>query len=273
MLFSTMKRLIKSTPVVRRNVTRLSYEALSRFYDDPRLVVMNYGYASLDGVGRTLDLAPEDEWNRFPLQLYHQAASGVELLGRQVLEIGCGRGGGAEFVARTMGPELVVGSDISGSAVTFARKRHGPTANLRYAQADAEALPFDAGSYDAVINVESSHCYGHMDRFLAEVDRVLAPGGHLLFADLRDAEDAPTLEAALRSARGMTPMHLEDITANVAAALDHTAAQKETLLSTMPGPLRGLFRDQSGHPDGAMYRAFAAGQRVYLRAVLQKEAS
>jgi ubiquinone/menaquinone biosynthesis C-methylase UbiE len=42
---------------------------------------------------------------------------------------------------------------------------------------DAENLPFPQVSFDAVINVESAHCYGSIERFLAEVHRVLRPGG------------------------------------------------------------------------------------------------
>ena len=38
---------------------------------------------------------------------------------------------------------------------------------------------------DVVLNVESSHCYGSMPRFLAEVRRVLEPRGYFLHADFR----------------------------------------------------------------------------------------
>ena len=56
-------------------------------------------------------------------------------------------------------------------------------------QADAEKLPFDDESFDAIINVESSHCYPHIDSFLSEVRRVLAPGGCFGIVDFRKIED------------------------------------------------------------------------------------
>jgi ubiquinone/menaquinone biosynthesis C-methylase UbiE len=272
MLFRTMKRLIKSTPAIRRTVTRLSYEALSRAFHDPRLVVMNYGYAALDGKGHTLDLEERDEWSRFSLQLYHRVAGVVGLTGKEVLEIGGGRGGGAEFVARTMSPKQLVCTDISTAAMDFANRTHAATPNVTFQQADAENLPFGDDSFDAVINVESSHCYGTLDSFLGEVARVLRPGGHLLFADVRDTPDAPALEAALRENRvGLKLLELEDITAHARAALDFTGKQKEELLMSMAAPLRRMFRDQSGIPGGAVYRAFDSGERTYLRADLVKE--
>jgi ubiquinone/menaquinone biosynthesis C-methylase UbiE len=49
-------------------------------------------------------------------------------------------------------------------------------------------MPFPDASFDAVINVESSHCYPSMGRFLSEVHRVLRPRGSLLFADLRTSD-------------------------------------------------------------------------------------
>jgi ubiquinone/menaquinone biosynthesis C-methylase UbiE len=274
MLFRTMKRLIKSTPAVRRTVTRLSYEILSRGFDDPRLVVMNYGYAALTGDGHTMDLLERDEWSRFSLQLYHRVAGAVDLTGKEVLEVGGGRGGGAEFVARTMSPKQLVCTDVSAAAMDFATRTHAATPNVTFQQADAENLPFGDDSFDAVINVESSHCYGTMDSFLGEVARVLRPGGHLLFADVRDTPDAPALETALRENRaGLKLLELEDITAHARAALDFTGKQKEELLMSIAAPLRRMFRDQSGIPGGAVYRAFDGGERTYLRAGLVKEMS
>jgi SAM-dependent methyltransferase len=41
---------------------------------------------------------------------------------------------------------------------------------------------------DAVVNIESSHCYESMDTFLSEACRVLRPGGRFFFADLRKYE-------------------------------------------------------------------------------------
>ena len=74
---------------------------------------------------------------------------------------------------------------------------------LTFVQGDAQKLPFSAQSLDAVINVEASHCYPNFPGFLAEVARVLRPGGHFLYADFRFRPDLPAWESAiaLRSVR------------------------------------------------------------------------
>jgi SAM-dependent methyltransferase len=52
-------------------------------------------------------------------------------------------------------------------------------------------------SFDAVINVEASHCYPSLPRFLAEVARVLRPGGHFLYADVRRCHQLENWDATL----------------------------------------------------------------------------
>ena len=59
--------------------------------------------------------------------------------------------------------------------------------------ASLKSMPFPVSSFDAVVNIESSHCYESMDAFLAEVCRVLRPGGRFFFADLRTMDGVNTL--------------------------------------------------------------------------------
>ena len=94
--------------------------------------------------------------------------------GREVLEVGSGRGGGASFVARYLRPSRVVGVDVSPQSVAFCRARHSAP-GLSFEVGNAEQLGFAAASFDAILNVESSHCYGDMGAFVREVRRVLRP--------------------------------------------------------------------------------------------------
>jgi hypothetical protein len=54
---------------------------------------MNFGYRPSDPAIEVLPLLPEDEPDRSAIQLYHHVLGGVDLNGRDVLEMGCGRGG------------------------------------------------------------------------------------------------------------------------------------------------------------------------------------
>jgi SAM-dependent methyltransferase len=70
----------------------------------------------------------------------------------------------------------VIGVDVAAAMVALARSRH-PGLDVR--QADAESLPFDDGTFDAIVsNFLVPHLARH-DRAVAEFARVLAPGGRL----------------------------------------------------------------------------------------------
>ena len=97
---------------------------------------------------------------------------------RRVLEAGCGMGELAERVARELGAE-VIAIDISPRMVEIARGR-GVDARL----GDVQELPFEDGEFDcAVANWVLYHA-PDLDRGVAELARVLAPGGRLVAATL-----------------------------------------------------------------------------------------
>ena len=102
-----------------------------------------------------------------------------------------------------MHPASYTGLDLNPAGIEFCQKRHN-LPGLDFVHGDAENLPFADQSFDAVINVEASHLYPHFPRFLAEVARVLRPGGHFLYADFRRRHGLAEWEAALADA----PMRL-----------------------------------------------------------------
>jgi ubiquinone/menaquinone biosynthesis C-methylase UbiE len=68
---------------------------------------------------------------------------------------------------------------------------------LTFKSGAAEALPFDDESFDVVINIESSHCYQSIAKFLSSVHRVLRPNGYFAFAEFRSAGDAAKASGAV----------------------------------------------------------------------------
>jgi SAM-dependent methyltransferase len=258
-LFSLVNRL----PAARRRLWREWYRYLSRRFPDDDWSFMNYGLVT----AAPLALRPPDEGDRLWIQLYQHVAGAVDLTGRQVLEVGSGRGGGASFVARYHAPAALVGLDISDSAVALCRQRHRAP-NLSFQQGDAEALPFPAGTFDAVINVESSHCYGALPRFLAEVRRVLRPGGHFLYADFRARQDVPTWTAQIAAA-GFVERRRQDITADVARSMtDDGERRRRVVERTVPGYLLSAFCQFAGLPGSVIHEELRTGGLTYLSFVL-----
>ena len=179
--------LVRISPSFQRSIWKWWYQRLGKRAHDSGWTFMNYGFIPKDKSAATR-LENEDKNNRLFIQLYDYVASQIPLEGLKVLEVGSGRGGGTSFISRYYNPSTITGLDYSASAIKLSKKLHGNISNINFVKGDAESLPFDDNSFDAVINVESSHCYGNMESFVSEVCRVLKKGGHFSWADLRGKE-------------------------------------------------------------------------------------
>ncbi len=105
---------------------------------------------------------------------------GGPLPGGIVLEVGCGRGVGAEIILDLFGAESVHGFDLDHRMTALARrrlKRRGSRARVWVG--DAAMIAATDGSYDAVFDFGVFHHLPDWRRGVAEVFRVLRPGGRL----------------------------------------------------------------------------------------------
>lgn len=116
----------------------------------------------------------DEEYNEqiLPLVAHHLAGS------RRVLDVGCGEGQIGRLAAQVDGVELVVGVDPTPGQITEAARRGG---DVRLARSDAAGLPFSAGSFDTVVACLVFEHIDDLDEAIAEVGRVLQPGGRFLF--------------------------------------------------------------------------------------------
>ena len=242
------------------------YWLVSRLDKNARVTLLNYGYAD-DGM--ELGLREEDKANEYPIRLYHHVASAICLKGLDVLEVGCGRGGGASYIARYLEPQSVTGIDVCREAIKFCQK-HYSVNGLSFSHGDALNAPFGDHSFDVVINVESSHRYASMNRFLREVHRVLRPGGHFLFADFRYGRSVGLLRKQLNDS-GLRITREQRITPNVVKALSSDDKRRSSLVKELvPRFLRKPAEEFAGTKGTALYESLVTGKREYLCFALQK---
>lgn len=101
-----------------------------------------------------------------------------ELVGsRNVLDVGCGDGQVSRLV-KQLGADFVVGIDPTWNQVTVASARGG---GIHFVKAGADSLPFFAETFDAVIACLVFEHIQDVDTAIAEVSRVLRPGGRFCF--------------------------------------------------------------------------------------------
>ncbi len=116
--------------------------------------------------------------------------------GQQVLDLGCGTGYPALLAAQAVGKEgSVLGLDLADEMLDVARRKAGALglSNVTFERADAARLPFDSSSWDSIISRFCLMFLPDVPKGVAEIARVLKPGGFLVAAVWSSPEKNPYL--------------------------------------------------------------------------------
>ena len=138
--------------------------------------------------------------------------------GETVVDLGSGAGFDCFLAAERVGPEgRVIGVDMTPEMLERAREnaRKGGYGNVEFRLGEIEALPVPDASVDVVISNCVLNLSGDRPRVLAEVRRVLKPGGRAMISDLVSDRPVP----------------------------DFVAASKESLVACLPVPVREYEED------------------------------
>ncbi|EQD32622.1 phosphatidylethanolamine N-methyltransferase, partial [mine drainage metagenome] len=113
------------------------------------------------------------------------------LPGNAILEVGVGTG--LALPAYALG-KRITGIDLSAEMLLRARRRAAESGLLQVealVEMDAEAMDFEAGRFDVAVAMFVASVVPHPRRLMAEMRRVVRPGGHLLFVNHFAAERGP----------------------------------------------------------------------------------
>jgi demethylmenaquinone methyltransferase / 2-methoxy-6-polyprenyl-1,4-benzoquinol methylase len=113
--------------------------------------------------------------------------------GSDALDICCGTGDLALELRRQIGPDgRVVGSDFSEPMLELARRKSGDEGlPVEFGWADALDLPYGDGSFDAVTIGFGARNLADLDKGLAEMARVLRPGGRVVILEITRPQREP----------------------------------------------------------------------------------
>lgn len=89
----TYLRLMHVFPFLRVTLIRWLYNKLALKNKSKQFVFLNYGYHD----ETPLNLRPQDEPNRYFIQLYQRVVRDIDLQNKDVVEVGCGQGAGGVF--------------------------------------------------------------------------------------------------------------------------------------------------------------------------------
>lgn len=102
--------------------------------------------------------------------------------GARVLDLGCGNGWAARYMAERTAPTgTAVGIDASSEMIAIARAVSEGNPAVSFVQGRFEALPFEDDSFDHAYSMEALYYADDLDKALSEIRRVVKPGGILSF--------------------------------------------------------------------------------------------
>lgn len=243
------------------------YTYVSQKDKNNELTFLNYGFQGEKNLNNVTE-----EKNRYSTQLYDFIVSSIpgDIGGRKVLEVGCGRGGGAFFLTKSYNPMSFIGMDLCKEAINFCKDNHHDS-RLSFLHGDAQNIPLEDNNKDILINIESSHRYPDMTQFLKEANRVLKPYGYFSFTDFRASSKVDNLISKLLSS-GMTILKTKVITPQVLKALDLDNERKLDLISRLvPKFLQKPAREFASVKGSLSYESLVSGQREYLYFLMQKQ--
>ena len=162
-VLSAASRVTRREPIITEHVPK--QDASRRFFDR---------WARFYGA---------DPFSRWIRGAQRRALAALDLRDSdRLLDVGCGPG----VAVREAAPRVAsaTGLDLSPAMIERARSQAVGVANVEFVEGDSSSLPFADGSFTAVLSTTSFHHYPDPDRALAEIRRVLEPGGRIALGDL-----------------------------------------------------------------------------------------
>ena len=157
---------------------------------------------------------------------------------QRYLDVGTGNGAAPIHIARTLRLD-VTGVDVDPEQIQAAEARGQGLPNARFMTVDGTELPFEDGEFDIVATNKVMHHIPNWEDALAEMLRVLKPGGYLIYSDLVFPGPIARLGTSLLGNQSGFPTR---------KALNSIVAQDDLTairLSTSPVHYEGIFRKET----------------------------
>jgi|TARA_R100001530_G_scaffold45637_1_gene34382 ubiquinone/menaquinone biosynthesis C-methylase UbiE len=153
------------------------YNNLHMFFNKFNVVkFMNHGFYPKSNL-----LKQEDLLFKYEATLYLELLKDIKTENLNLLDIGCGRGGGINVLKKYLKLKEANGCDINSMAIDYCEENYK---DIDFKICSSEKLTYENEYFDLITNVESFHLYENKEKFFKEASRVLKTNGHLLMTDI-----------------------------------------------------------------------------------------
>lgn len=228
---------------------------------------LNYGYKPNNNKQYSRIKLPSECMNKWSTKLTLEVIGDVDLNGKKIIEIGCGRGGNIVTMKKYFDSEVIVGVDLCEASIKFCKSHHR-LKKVFWCVGDAEYLNFKSNSFPIVFNLESSHAYPNLNKFYHEVFRILKTGGYFLYSDLFKSDRFLLCKQYLLDL-GFIIERDHDITSNVLSACNDIASNRMNAFSHSSENSVGL-EEFLAVPGSIFYEEMKKGTRTYRILKLRK---
>lgn len=144
--------------------------------------------SAYDRLNHTLSFGIDKIWRRRGISYLRPFSP------KNILDIATGTGDLAISMQKRLNPDYIIGADISTGMMEVGKakvKRAGLEKHIRFEQQDCTDLTYDDNSFDAVTAAFGVRNFENIEKGIAEMYRVLKPGGHLMILELSTPERFP----------------------------------------------------------------------------------
>jgi demethylmenaquinone methyltransferase/2-methoxy-6-polyprenyl-1,4-benzoquinol methylase len=141
-----------------------------------------------DTLNHTMSLGIDKWWRRRAINWLARFSP------KRILDVATGTGDFAIVACRRLQPDSLIGTDISEGMMNVGRdkvEKAGLSDKISFAREDCTSLTFNDNMFDAITVAFGIRNFADLDKGLAEMCRVLTPGGHLVILELTTPENFP----------------------------------------------------------------------------------
>jgi malonyl-CoA O-methyltransferase len=165
-----------------------------------------------------------------------------------VVDLGCGTGYFARSLQQRLQPECLLGIDLAGGMLSYAREKNQPT-DVVWLGGDAESLPLADESVSVIFSSLAMQWSEHQELVFAEAARVLRRGGVFVFATL-GSDTLKEMRQAWREVDNYTHvnhfLHIDTVLQKIAASDLQVLSMEQQALVMEYEQLRDLTRELKG---------------------------